>query len=51
MAKNLISDTNNRIKQYEDKFHDLKLAFQGKAILQTEIIIFRISDSINDIGE
>jgi hypothetical protein len=50
-VKNFISDTNSRIKEYEAKFTELKLAFQGRAILQTEITVLRILDNVETIGE
>jgi hypothetical protein len=50
-VNNFISDTDCRIKQYEAKFNELKLAFQGRAILQTQITVLRILDSVETIGE
>jgi hypothetical protein len=46
-----MSDTDSRIKQYEAKFQELKLAFQGRAVLQTELTVLRILDSVDHIGE
>jgi hypothetical protein len=50
-VKNFISDTDSRIRQYETKFQELKLAFQGRAILQIEIAVLRILDNVDNIGE
>jgi hypothetical protein len=50
-VKNFMSDTDNRMKQYEAKFEELKLAFQGRAVLQTELTVLRILDSVDHIGE
>jgi hypothetical protein len=50
-VKNFISDTDVKIKQYEAKFQELNLAFQGRAILQTEITVLRILDNVDYIGE
>jgi hypothetical protein len=58
MAKNLSSEADSKITQYEDKFNEFKSAFQGHAILQTEMTVLqtkftvlRIMDSVDDIGE
>lgn len=58
MAKNLSSEADSRITQYADKFNEFKSAFQGHAILQTEITVLqakfavlRVLDSVDDIGE
>jgi hypothetical protein len=45
-----MSDTDNRIKEYEAKFHDLSLAFQGRSIIRTEITVLRILDHIDNIS-
>jgi hypothetical protein len=50
-VKNLISDTNSRIKEYEAKFNELKLAFQGRAILRNKITVLLILDNVETIGE
>lgn len=36
-----MSDSDNRIKEYEDKFNELKSAFQTRALLHTEITVLR----------
>lgn len=49
--KNTISKTDSQIKQYEDKFIELKSAFQERAVLQTEIIVLRVLSNIKKQGE
>jgi hypothetical protein len=46
-----MSDVDSKIKQYEDKFKDLKMAFQDRAILQTRITVSRIMDNLESLGE
>ena len=46
-----MSDVDSKIKQYEDKFKELKIAFQDHAILQTGITVSRIFDSVESLGE
>jgi hypothetical protein len=46
-----MSDTDSRVQQYEAKFNELKLGFQGRAIVQTEITVVRIMDSVENISE
>ena len=50
-AKHLLTSVNDKITLYQDKFKDLKEAFQGYAILQTEIIVTRVLDVVKDVGE
>ncbi len=46
-----MSDVDSKIKQYEDKFNELKSAFQDRAILQTEIIVSRVFGDLNSFGQ
>ena len=46
-----MSDVDSKIKQYEDKFKELKMAFQDGAILQTAITVSRIFDNLERLGE
>ena len=46
-----MSDVDSKIKQYEDKFKELKMAFQDRAILQTGITVSRIMDNLESLGE
>ena len=49
--ENIVSGADAQIGIYKSKFNDLKLAFQGRAVLQTEIAVFRIVDDIKKLGE
>jgi hypothetical protein len=51
MAKNLVNSVDDKITLYQDKFKRLKEAFQGYAILQTEIVVTRILDVVKDVGK
>ena len=46
-----MSDVDSKIKQYEDKFKELKTGFQDGAILQTAITVSRIFDNLERLGE
>jgi hypothetical protein len=46
-----MSGVDSKIKQYEDKFKELKMAFQDRAILQTGITVSRIMDNLESLGE
>jgi hypothetical protein len=46
-----MSDINSKIKQYEDKFEELGITFQDRAILQTGITVSRILDIRENLGE
>ena len=46
-----MSDVDSKIKQYEDKFKELKSAFQNHATLQTEIIVSRMFSNLNNLGQ
>jgi len=45
-----MSDVDSKIKQYEDRFKELKMAFQDRAILQTGIAVSPIFDSLDSLG-
>jgi hypothetical protein len=49
-VKNLVSDIDNKIRLYEDKFKELKSAFQERTVLQTGITVLRILDNVENIG-
>ncbi|KAF8324818.1 hypothetical protein F5887DRAFT_1289993 [Amanita rubescens] len=49
LKNSFMSDVDGKIKEYEDKFKELKLAFQDRAILQTEIIVSRMFGSLNSL--
>ena len=46
-----MSAVDERIRQYEDKFKELKTAFQERATLETEIVVSRMFDKLNSPGE
>jgi hypothetical protein len=55
--RHLLSGDNSRVKQYQDKFGELKLALQGHAIIHTEIntleakiTVLHISDAVQHVG-
>lgn len=45
-----MSDVDSKITQYEDKFKELKIAFQNRLILQTGITVSRIFDNLDSLG-
>jgi len=51
ILKNILSDVDDTIKQYETKFGELKSAFQGRAVLRTEITVLRVLDQVENIGK
>jgi hypothetical protein len=51
VLEHILSDADNKIKQYEDKFKELKSAFQERAVLQTEITVLRILDIVDGQGQ
>jgi hypothetical protein len=40
----------NKIEQYEDKFRELKSALQEHAVVQTEIVVLRVLDVVENIS-
>ena len=51
LRNGFISDVDSKIKLYEDKFNELKSAFQGRAVLQTEITVLRLLSNFESLGE
>jgi len=51
LIKNALSNVDDKIKQYENKFRNLKLAFQERAVLQIEITVFRVLDVVESLGD
>jgi hypothetical protein len=51
VLEHILSGADNRIKQFEDKFKELRSAFQGRAVLQTEITVLRILDIVESQGQ
>jgi hypothetical protein len=51
IAKNIFSDIDSRIKEYEDKFKDLKSGFQDFTVLQTRFLVQEALNTLNHMGE
>ena len=49
--KNLSSDVDNQVMQYKSRIQDLKAAFQGHAVLNTEIVVLRTEATVQVIQE
>jgi hypothetical protein len=49
-AKHVFSSVDEKITLYQEKFKHLMDAFQGLAVLQTEIIVTRVLDIVSDTG-
>jgi hypothetical protein len=50
-AKNLVSDVDSKVKQYEESFNKLKLELQQHAVIYTEITVLRVLTVVGEIGE
>jgi len=50
-VKHSFSDADSQVQRYVDKFTELKLAFNGRAILHIDITVLRILDKVEDLGE
>jgi hypothetical protein len=50
-ARDVASDADSKIKQYQDSFNNLKLELQQHAVIHTEIIVLRVLDVVDKIGE
>jgi hypothetical protein len=51
LKNSFMSTIDSKIKQYEDKFNELKSAFQDHAILQTGISVSRVIGDLESLGE
>ncbi len=51
LKNSFMSNVDSKIKQYEDKFNELKSAFQDRAILQTEIIVSRMFGNLDSFDQ
>jgi hypothetical protein len=51
MAKNLVSDVDSKVKQFQDTFSSLRSALQQQADIYTEITVLRVLDVVGEIGE
>ena len=50
IATNLARDIDSKIKEYEEKFSKLLSLFQDRAVLQTNITVLRVLDTIKDLS-
>ena len=50
LRNSFISDVDSKINMYEDKFNELKSAFQGRAVLHTEIAVMRLLSNLESLG-
>jgi hypothetical protein len=48
--KNLSSVVDSKIEQFHSKFRELKLALQERAIVQTELTVWRVLETVENIG-
>jgi hypothetical protein len=48
--KNLVSDVDAKVEEFHSKFSDLRLALQGLAIVQTEIAVFRVLETVENLS-
>ena len=51
VVKHLTSDVDKKIQQYMDAFTRLKSQFTEGAIVNAEIVVIRVLDQVNEIGE
>jgi hypothetical protein len=48
--KYMVSGIDSKVEEFHSKFSELKLALQGRAILHTEIAVFRVFETVENIG-
>lgn len=51
LKNTFLSDVDEKIQGYENKFKELQMAFQGHAVLQTGITVSRVLDNLDSLGE
>jgi hypothetical protein len=51
LGKNLISDTDDRVKDYNDVFDKLLQEFRDRAAGDTMVVVHRIWRTVEDLGE
>jgi hypothetical protein len=51
LKNSFMSDVDSKIKQYEDKFKELNMAFQNRVILHTGLTVSHIFDNVESLGE
>ncbi|KAI0310037.1 hypothetical protein OF83DRAFT_1071175 [Amylostereum chailletii] len=49
-GKNIVSGADDRIEKYTATFIDLKRVFTERGVLKTEMAVFRVLESLDDIG-
>jgi hypothetical protein len=50
VMKNLVSDVDNKVEQFRIKFNELRSALQERVIVHTEISVFRVLETVENIG-
>jgi hypothetical protein len=48
--KNLVTNVDAKVEEFYSKFSELKLALQGRAIVQTEIAVFRVLETVESLS-
>jgi hypothetical protein len=48
--KNLISNVDKKVEQFQSKFSELRLALQERAIVHTEITVLRVLETVITIS-
>ncbi|KIK02236.1 hypothetical protein K443DRAFT_48303, partial [Laccaria amethystina LaAM-08-1] len=49
-GKNLISDADQKIQNFQDEFRKLKLAFTQHAVCETQLVVLRIFNTVEKLG-
>ncbi|KIK01246.1 hypothetical protein K443DRAFT_662674, partial [Laccaria amethystina LaAM-08-1] len=49
-GKNLISDADQKIQNFQDQFKKLKLAFTQHAVCETQLVVLRIFNTVEKLG-
>jgi hypothetical protein len=48
--KNVLSSADRKIEEFISKFSELRKALQERATVQTEIVVFRVLEVVEDIS-
>jgi hypothetical protein len=48
--KNSLSTADSKVEQFLSKFSELRSALQERAIVQTEIVVFRVLETVENIS-
>jgi hypothetical protein len=51
IVKNLVSDVDNKVKQFQDMFSNLQSELRQQAGIYTKITVLRVLDVVGEIGE